>query len=287
MPEPPIVLPDFETFGNQSINGLEKPEEANAATQALLKEDRESGRPRIDNPGDNQVPLARGILRDGTWYRDAEVRELNGYDEEAIAAAGVSGDAFKVFEALLLRGVTAVGGEPMTRKLAGELLIGDRELLVMGVRRATFGPDLEFERLPCSNCGELTDLTVPLDSVPLVHLEDPERTEFEVPLRKGETAIVRLPTGQDQTAVLGIKGNRAKQDSEILSRCVLRLIRPDGTEVRRPPVQSIFMADRQTILQFLTDTQPGPRLLDFKWTHETCGEEVSLPISLAVLFRGL
>lgn len=283
----PIVLPDFENFGSQTISGLESPEEATAATQALLKEDRDAGRPVIDSPGSNQVTLHRGICRDGTWYRDAEVRELNGLDEEAIAAAGAGGVPYKVFEALLLRGVESVGGEPMTRKLAGELLIGDREELILGIRRATFGDDLQFERLPCEHCGDLVDLTVHLSAVPTVHLDDPERAEFEVPLRKGGTAFVRLPTGQDQEAVFAVKNNRAKQDSEILNRCVLRLVLPDGTEVRRPPAQTLSMGDRQTISEFLVKTQPGPRLLDFAFTHDTCGEEVPLPISLAVLFRGL
>ncbi|MFC9505402.1 hypothetical protein [Streptomyces sp. NPDC057002] len=283
----PVTLPDFEQFGGQTINGLEKPEEATAATQAVLKESRDSGKPRIDDPGDTQVTLERGICRDDIWHREAEVRELNGYDAEAMAAAGASNSAYKVVETLLARGVVSVGGEPMTRKLSGELLIGDRELLIMHIRRATFGNVLEFEQLPCPHCGELVDLTVHLDAIPTVRLEDPQRTEFDVPLRKGATAIVRLPTGLDQEAVFGIKNNRAKQDSEILSRCVLRLVQPDGTELRRPPAQTISMADRQTLLQFLTDTQPGPRLLDFTWTHETCGEEVELPINLATLFRGL
>jgi hypothetical protein len=283
----PIVLPKFEDFGTQAISGLESPEEATAATQAVLKEDRESGRPVIDKPGDNQVTLYRGICRDGVWYRDAEVRELNGFDEEAIAAAGAGGVPYKVFEALLLRGVVSIGGEPMSRKLAGELLIGDRELLIMAIRRATFGDDLNFERLPCQHCGELVDLTVHLSAVPNVDLDDPERLEFEVPLRHGATGFVRLPTGQDQEAVFAIKGNRAKQDSEILNRCIVRLVKADGTEVRRPPAQTLSMADRQTISDFLLKHQPGPRLLDFTFTHETCGEEVELPINLAVLFRGL
>ncbi|MGW3153712.1 T4 family baseplate hub assembly chaperone [Streptomyces sp. NPDC001089] len=283
----PIVLPEFERFGDQSISGLEKPEEAHAATQALLKEDRESGRPRIDAPGDTYVALERGILRDGTWYRDAQVRELTGYDEEAITAAGAGAAPQKVVETLLTRGVVSVGGEPVTRKLLGELLIGDRELLILGIRRVTFGNALEFERLPCSHCGDLVDLTVPLDAIPRVHLDDPERTEYDVPLRGGATAIVRMPTGQDQDAVFQVKNNRAKQDSEILSRCVLRLVQADGTEVRKPLAQSISWGDRKTILRYLAATQPGPRLSDFSFTHETCGEEVELPINLATLFLGL
>ncbi|MEU9050166.1 hypothetical protein AB0D37_07135 [Streptomyces sp. NPDC048384] len=285
MPEP-VVLPDFASFGDQAIKGLDNPEEATAATQALLKEDRNSGEPVISTPSEKHVTLERGICRDGTWYREAEVKELTGADEEAIAAAGSS--SYKVFDTLLLRGVRTVGNETMNRKLAAELLIGDRELLVMAVRRATFGDTVEFTELPCPYCKELTDLTVPLGAIPFTHLAEPERTEFEVPLRHGAVAFVRLPTGEDQAAVFAVKdGNRARQDSEILNRCVLRVRQSDGTVIKRPPATHMWMGDRQTILKYLTDTQPGPRYNAFTFTHETCGEEVKLPIDLAMLFRGM
>ncbi|MFJ4739071.1 hypothetical protein [Streptomyces sp. NPDC088775] len=282
----PVVLPDFDAFGAQTLKGLDSPEEATAATQALLREDRNSGEPVINAPGENHLLLERGICREGAWYRDAEVKELTGADEEAIAAAGSS--SYKVFETLLLRGVRTIGNESMSRKLASELLIGDRELLVMAIRRATFGDDLEFEELPCPHCGELVDLTVPLDAIPFTHLDSPEQTEFQVPLRRGTTAFVRLPTGEDQAAVLAIKeGNGAKQDSEILGRCVLRIRHADGTETKRPPATHLSMSDRKNVLKFLADTQPGPRYGDFSFVHEVCGKEVPLPISLAVLFRGM
>ncbi|MGW3272787.1 T4 family baseplate hub assembly chaperone [Streptomyces kronopolitis] len=282
----PVVLPDFDSFGGQALKGLEAPEEATAATQALLSEDRNSGEPVINAPGESHLTLERGICREGTWYREAEVKELTGADEEAIAAVGSS--SYKIFDTLLLRGVRTVGNEAMNRTLAAELLIGDRELLVMAIRRATFGNDLEFDGLPCANCEELVDLTVPLDAIPATRLQDPEQIEFPVPLRRGATATVRLPTGDDQAAVLTIKdGNAAKQDSELLDRCVLRVQDASGTVTRRPPATSLSMSDRKTILQFLAETQPGPRYGDFSFVHETCGKEVSLPISLAILFRGM
>ncbi|MGW1261185.1 T4 family baseplate hub assembly chaperone [Streptomyces drozdowiczii] len=282
----PIVLPDFDSFGDQAIKGLENPEDATAATQALLKEDRNSGEPAIREPAENSLTLERGICREGVWYRDAEVRELTGADEEAIAAAG--NNSYKIFEALLLRGVRTVGNEFMNRQLAGELLIGDREYLVMAIRRATFGDELDFTELPCPHCDELVDLTVPLGAIPFTRLDDHEQTEFEVPLRRGETAVVRLPNGEDQAAVLSLKGdNLARQDSEILSRCVLRIRHADGTETKRPPATTLGMSARKKILAFLTETQPGPRYNDFSFTHDTCGKEVPLPISLAVLFRGM
>ncbi|MEU1816088.1 hypothetical protein ABZ543_12955 [Streptomyces roseifaciens] len=280
-----ITLPDFDSFGSQAISALDNPELAVAETQRLLKADRDSNRPVIEAPGETHVRLERGIYRDGAWHHDAEVRELTGEDEEAIAAAG---SPLRVIDTLLLRGVVRVGPESMSRQVAGELLIGDRELLILGIRRATFGDTIEFEALPCPHCEELTDLSVPLDAIPLVRLAEPERTELEVPLRRGAVAHVALPTGSDQAAVLSLRdATEAKQNSEVLSRCLLRVVSADGVVEEKPNARKLSIADRHTLLDFLTKTQPGPRYHDFSYTHEACGEEVPLPITLAILFRGV
>jgi hypothetical protein len=281
-----ITLPRFEDFGSTAISALEDPQGAVAATAALLKEDRNAGRPEVQAAGDTHTTLERGIYRSGRWHRQAEVRELTGEDEEAMASASTL--PYKVFETLLVRGTVRVGDEPMTRQLAGELLIGDRELLVLAIRKASFGDELEFEALPCPHCGEETDLTVPLDCIPTVTLEDPDQTEFEVPLRKGAVARVSLPTGADQDAVFDLKeANQGKQNSEILRRCVISVTHADGRVEHSPSPQKLLISDRKKILAFLAATQPGPRYDEFAFTHETCGKEVELPISMAVLFRGL
>lgn len=280
------VLPDFDSFGAAGVSGVAEPHRAHALSQAVLADSGPGERPVIAPPGENQIDLQRGILRSETWYRDAEVRELTGRDEEAIAAAGDSG--YRSFETLLLRGVVRVGSEPMTRKLANELLIGDRELLVLAIRRATFGDAVEFRNLPCPHCGEGIDLTFPLDNIPLVKLDDPEQVEFQVQLRKGRMAFVRLPDGDDQASIFNLRdASGAKADSEMLSRCVLRIGRPDGTFLSDPDPGDLPMADRHSIMHFLNETQPGPRYQDCAFTHDTCGREVPLPLTVATLFRGM
>ncbi|KJK55518.1 T4 family baseplate hub assembly chaperone [Saccharothrix sp. ST-888] len=281
-------LPDFDSFGTSAISGHRSPEQAMAASQAVLAADRQEIEPQIAPPPDLLVELEQGILRDGRRLRDAEVRELTGEDEEALARIGTNWH--RILDALILRGVRNVGEEPMSRKVADELLMGDREALILAVRRATFGDFVEFEGLPCPHCGEAVDLSLSLDDVPIVHLADRESTEFEVPLRKGATAVVRLPTGRDQNAVASLKdATTAQQNTEMLRRCLLRVESPDGgvTQGSLAVVRSMSMSDRLAVLEFMAVTQPGPRFNQVMFTHQTCGQEVPVPLSLAILFRGL
>jgi hypothetical protein len=281
-------LPDFDTFGRPAISGHQNPEKAMSATQAVLAADRADREPTIEPPHDSYVQLEQGIQRDGEWHRTAEVRELTGEDEEALARLG--GNWHRILDTLVLRGVRTVGDQAMSRQICDELLIGDREALILAVRRATFGDYIEFERLPCSHCGEAVDLKLSLDDVPVVHLDDPERTEYTVPLREGAVAHVRLPNGRDQNAAGSLQGATApQQNTEILKRCVLRVDYPDRGTMKGSlsTVRAMSMADRQTILEFMLATQPGPRLNKTTFVHDACGQEVELPLNMAILFRGL
>jgi hypothetical protein len=183
--------------------------------------------------------------------------------------------------------VRTIGPEFVTPKVAGELILGDRETLVLAVRRVSFGDTISYTKVPCPSCGELIDVTYPLDQIPVVHLQDPEQTEFPVQLRHGRTAVLRLPTGADQNAVLGrTEMTGAQQNTEMISRCLLRLEGPDGEQAGSAALaRELPMADRSKIIEHLRVTQPGPRFSEVSFEHETCGEEVPLPLTLGDLFR--
>lgn len=238
--------------------------------------------PQIEPPGDDEVRLPGGlVLSDGSVRKDALVRELTGEDEEALAKA--AGNLLR-FTRTLLSAVVEVGGEPATKEIIRDLLVGDREALILGIRRATFGNEVTFEQFTCPGCGDQLDITVDLSTLDTKELENPEKREFEVSLRKG-AAIVRLATGADQEAVMDMGvATGAEENTLLLSRCVLSI---NGKKVNtREQVKQLGLADRKALIAFLAEQQPGPRYDEVKSKHEDC--ETEFPIYLAVddLFRG-
>jgi hypothetical protein len=283
-------VPDFTTFGDQTFSAASSPQEAVAASQAFLKEDRASGMPTMQAAPDVFVTLHHGIKNPTSleFLRDAEVRELNGQDEEAIARC--NGNLARVMDTIVVRGTRRIGSQFMTRELADQLLIGDREQLLLAIREATFGPTVEFEKLPCPHCGDKVDLSYALSDVPVVKLKDPDQVEYRVDLRQGAVAVVRLPNGADQMKILSHADEPdAVQNTRMLSQCLLRVEYPDGDTVPGSPklALELSMADRRTLLDFLMATQPGPRFNQAAFVHDGCGQEVRLPLNLAILFRGL
>jgi hypothetical protein len=116
-------------------------------------------------------------------------------------------------------------------------------------------------------------------------LESPrDDQEFEVPLRKGGTAKVRLANGEDQAAVFAdSRLTSVQRDSIQLQRC---LITVSGQPVAgRAGAMALAMSipDRHAIIKELAERQPGPRF-EVKFTHEDCGKVVTLGIGMGDLF---
>ena len=47
---------------------------------------------------------------------------------------------------------------------------------------------------------------------------------------------------------------------------------------------NLSIPDRRAIIKALADKQPGPRLNEVKFTHQACGNEVTLLIGIGDLF---
>lgn len=279
---------DFDTLDAPPMNPLENPERVNAASAAAMAS-AVGAAPKIDTPQDTSVTLQQGIFRGDKWHRDAEVRELTGEDEEAIAR--IRSQWARVLDTLVSRGTVHVGSVPMSRDVSDELLIGDRDELLIAIRIATFGEWLEIEDYPCPECGERTDFSINLRRLPHVPLIAPGEG-LSVVLRSGSVARLRYPTGADQRAIYTDSDNTnpAAQNTLLLSRCLLSV---DETPVPLSPagrmqnVKKLGMSDRRLILKEMFDNQPGPRLDRIECTHDACGAVIKLPLALGDMFLGL
>jgi hypothetical protein len=278
------------TPGYQSA--LENPGAAAAYFQAATAE--EIPQPLIEGPPEGIVQLPGGLVIKGQVIREVEVCELTGAHEEALARAKLSNNPARFVSTLLQCGVVSVGGEEPSRDLLLQLLVGDRDALLIGIRRVTYGDEIELEDSKCPFCGEGYGLTVTLDDIPTVKLSDPALDAmFTTELRRGRRALVRLPNGADQEAVMANPDlSIAERNTVLLSRCVVTLTGADGSERQVSAFPGLVrdglsIPDRSKILEEIKKRQPGPRLDEITFTHEICGREVPLPLEVGTLFRGV
>jgi hypothetical protein len=280
------------------VDPLQDVDGANAQIAALLTADSTVTLPVITPPVDGFVRLPGGLVQNRypeppvLIASEATVRELNGADEEAIYK--VRRNPLRLLTTILTCGTEMLGDHHPNASLLKDLLIGDREALILGIRRATYGDEIELGGFTCPGCGETLDLKITLDDIPIKTLGDPiNGTKFNVNLWKGGYAKVRLPNGHDQEAVA--QAGETATDSEInsvmLSRCVQSTVSADGEEHvvagNVAAVNALGLKDRKAILTEINARQPGPRYDEVKFTHDSCGKESPLLLTVGDLFREL
>lgn len=230
---------------------------------------------------DTHVELPGGFLTsDGAIVRSAEVRELTGFDEEAMAKAGTSA---KIMSLLLQRGVVKVGEEKPNQDTFNNLLAGDRDALLLAVRRVTYGSELEYQ-LVCPECRETVDVKIDLSTdVEYRRLDDDSERRFVMDLRGG-TAVVALPNGSAQRALLQAEDKTyAELNTLLLRHCVLEV--NDFPVVNEDSVRKLSIKDREAILDELAKRSPGPDLNGVKKACPSCEEDINIPLTLSGLFR--
>jgi hypothetical protein len=270
------------------INAAENPQLANQLLEdvnKLVSQEVAGSIPEVVIPSlpDTTVTLAAGLIDPfaGTVSTTAEVRELNGADEEAIAKLS---DPGKALLAILERATVSIGEEPATKQLLGSLLAGDREALLLAIRKATFGSEVEVSTV-CDKCPELKTFKIDLDKdVEVKKLDDPIRDRrFTVELKAGP-AKVNLPTGDVQTQIINATDkNSAELDTMLLAACVTEI--GDQPVLNANRIRTLGITDRRLLLDEIAKRNPGPQLSEIKKACGTCGQEVYLPLTLAELFR--
>ena len=234
-------------------------------------------------PSNAEVTLPGGFLsKDGSVIKYAEVRELNGIDEEAVSRAGSIGRALT---AMLQRGVVSIGTNTVGKEDLDNLLSGDRDALLLGIRRVTFGDTLEFE-FPCPHCKTDLDITVDLlKDIPVKTLDDPiqDRT-FTYMSKKNGAIVVGLPNGQVQKRLIENSDKTTSELNTILLGGCLKSINGEPA-LGATSALTLGMIDRENLINEIITRNPGPRLGEVKTTCEACGEDIPMPLSLADLFR--
>lgn len=268
---------------NNIINATTSPDLANAAvTQALTEPVVQKEPAKLTSPFDTLVTLPGGLLLPtGEVLKTAEVRELTGKDEEAIGKVVGLG---RILNTIINRAVVKIGDKPVTESMLDSLLSGDRDTLVLGIYKATFGNTAQFNSY-CEGCNDTKVVEVNIDEdVKIKTLLDPigDRT-FTVKGRNSEY-LVTLPTGITQKELsTNIDKTSAELSTMLLEQTVLEI---DGTSVYgKTQILNLGVMDRQTIAEEIVKRNPGPQLNDISVICPNCNGKVVVPITIGALFR--
>jgi hypothetical protein len=243
--------------------------------------------PELEELPDLTVMLPSGLVDGEDLIQHAIVRELNGFDEEKLSRLDMDKNPAIFTTKLLAMAVESIGSRTPNEETIRQLLMGDRDALVVGIRRATYGNLVPF-KLTCSECEQLSQVDIELDKDIEVQIpEDPRKREFEVPLRRGAIAKIALINGAAQEAFS--EGQSKKTQAEINSLILARtLISIDGvpTHGSEETSKRLSLADRDTLIDWIAQNQPGPQLQKEIRVHcATCDAEYPIFLGTLNLFR--
>lgn len=268
---------------NKTLNAAANPDLANKLAQEAIAETTPAPEaPKIKAPLDVVVDLPGGYISpDGEVYRTAEVRELNGRDEEAIVRASSIPKAMTI---ALSRGTVKIGEAKATEDVLDKILAADRDAIMLGIYRATFGDTAEVGAF-CNGCKDTKIVEVDIaKDIEVKKLTDPlEERKFTVQGRKSEYTVI-LPEGKAQRELaMSTDKTSSELDTVLLEYCVTEI---DGrTVLGKAQIQNIGIADRRILLEEIIKRNPGPQFDDLSTTCPDCGGKVVVPINLGTLFR--
>lgn len=163
---------------------------------------------------DGALGFVRRVPLDRSGARWAVLREPAGLDEEGVGGT-TSLDAIRLLDRLLVRepGCAVEPGGAAT------LPLPERDLLLAAAWRMAAGSRI-VDSLTCSSCGARFDVDFDLDDV----VADVRASAGAFPSVDGVYALpsgarFRLPTGEDERAVLGLAEDEA--ETALLARCVV------------------------------------------------------------------
>lgn len=239
--------------------------------------------PTMEHPDTLSVELPvpidhplKGVLR------EAEVRELTGEDEEIFSKG--SDDNAKI-AMLVERGTVSLEGEEVDLALIRSMPIGNRDALMLAIRRATYGDELELN-LVCTSCEAENNIIVDLATE--VEMQTGESTTT-VEFRRGGNAVLRWPNSDDEAEVRKVAMKRKKTmniaevNTMLLGRVLLEVNGADAIGERT--ARQLRMPDRRDLVEHLSRKQPGPLFDQIKHQCVECGQTSPVNLGYEELFR--
>jgi hypothetical protein len=265
-----------------TINAAVNPAMANNLIEQALAEKPVEQPVKIVPPSDTVVNLPCGYITDaGEVITEAEVRELNGNDEEAIARATNPGKAMLT---ILQRGTVRIGNEKATEKMLDQMLSGDRDMLILGIFKATFGNVSDIAAF-CYKCEEDKIVSVELDKdIKVKVLTDPVNDRVFTVKGKTNTYTVKLPNGIAQKEMMLNPDKTGAELSTIMLENTVAQIN-NSPVLSKLQIQNLGLVDRRKLVEEINKRIAGPQFDTLTVTCPDCESEVSVSVNFGTLFQ--
>lgn len=268
---------------NNTIHASENPDLVNSMVQSIVTEENTVEQADLIFPSDTEVTLPGGYISPltGEVTKVAEVKELTGKDEEAIAKAINAG---RIFSTILSRGVVKIGNQVADEAMLDTLFIGDREALLLGIFKATFGTSVDVPSY-CSGCDDYKTVNINIDAdVPVKHIENIDEYRMFLVKGKKDEYVVSLPTGRTQKEVIDAGDKTTAELNSILLYGTVQKINGKPV-ISKQQIENLGLADRRTLIAEISKRTYGPQFENQVVNCPDCDGEVVVPISLGALFR--
>jgi hypothetical protein len=211
--------------------------------------------------GTIEVDLPTGLWADGICRRIAFLRPITGEDEAFLLDAGPSMFPAQWVTALLARCLVALGTlDHINEDIVRSLGVGDREALLLHLRRLTFGDRMQCVlTCPFPECKEKMDLDLNVRDLLLQPYSQNGEWHLARLNDNGHVYDVRfrLPTGADQEAVSGLAQTDLNAASSMLLRnCIGGIAREDGSTV-----EVISQSLETQLSSMMSDLDPQAELM--------------------------
>ena len=177
-----------------------------------------------------------------------------------------------------------------------DLLVGDRNALMVAVRITGYGPEYMTE-MECNECEAKGQHSFNLTELPIKRLEiDPvmkgtNAFEFLLPRTK-KKVIFKFPTGRDEEEILHMAEKQKKlglqSDSTVTTSLQQAIISIDGVEDRfkiQNFIKLMPASDSLALRNYIRDNEPGVTMKQ-ETSCPSCGheEEVNMPLGVSFLW---
>lgn len=230
------------------------------------------------------IRLPGGLWLDGARHQEAGLRSLIGDDEAFLLETSESLLPAQRTTSLLARCLTHLGPlSPVATDTAASLTVGDREALLLHLRRLMLGEHLQCVlSCPDPDCGEKLDLDLRVSDLlvpPYSHIR--ERYETTITENGSNYGVrFRLPTGAHQEAAAAalVHGDPQAAAHLLLRRCVERVATEDGQ-----PVEDLPPAVIERLPAIMAELDPQAELT-LNATCPACGHAFSALFDTATYF---